>query len=187
MQTLFIDTNKEELHIAIIIGEKIIERKVVGNRSHSEIMVPTLQELLESTSVTLESLDQIIVVNGPGSFTGVRIGVTVAKTIAYSLNIPIKTITSLETIGICATDDYDIVTVKDSKGVYSALKNNGLFTNFEYRKNQEFDEYIKEYGYRVCKNNEIDLRRVIEYAKNIECTNPHQVNPIYIKKIDALK
>ena len=58
-------------------------------------MFPAIKELIDE-----QKLDEIIVVNGPGSFTGVRLGVTIAKTLAYTLNIPIKTISSLEVSSI---------------------------------------------------------------------------------------
>ena len=187
MNTLFIDTHSEKLFIAVVSNGRIYSKEKVGIRSHSEIAIPTLQEVLEDANLKLENIDQIIVVNGPGSFTGVRIGVTIAKTLAYSLNIPIKTITSLEVYGISSTLKFDVVTVKDSKGVYSARLKNNKYVDYEYRKNREFEEFVQEKGYNVLNATDIDLDRVLDYMKNVSPTNPHKVNPIYIKEIDALK
>lgn len=187
MKTLFIDTHSEKVLLGICNESKLTIIEKTSEKSHSEIVIPSLNELLENTKLTLNDIDEIIVVNGPGSFTGVRIGVTIAKTIAYSLNIPIKTITSLEAYGVSDNKSFDIVTVKDSKGVYSALYKNNAFVDFSYRKNGEFEAYVKETNYKICDNSDIDILKVIDYLKNKDYTNPHAVNPIYIKEIDALK
>ena len=78
MKTLFIDTHSEKVTMTIIDGEKLYTKEKVSNRSHSEIAIPTLQKLLDENEYSLKDMEQIIVVNGPGSFTGVRIGVTIA-------------------------------------------------------------------------------------------------------------
>lgn len=183
MRTLFIDTHSENLEIAVIDGDTIYSEIKTGNRNHSEIAISTLKSVLGKSNVSLKSIDEIIVVNGPGSFTGVRIGVTIAKTIAYSLDIPIKTITSLEAYGVSSKKEYDLVVINDSKGVYSALYKDKNFSDFSYRKNSDFNEYIKDSNYRICTNDKIDLNLVLSYLKDREYTNPHYVNPIYIKEI----
>lgn len=187
MKTLFIDTHNETLYISYIENGNITNLKKEGNRSHSEIAIPTLVELLNKVNVKLEVIDEIIVVNGPGSFTGVRIGITIAKTIAYSLNIPIKTITSLEAIGESINEHFDLVIVSDTKGVYSAHYINGKYEDFKYMKNSEFEEYIKNNNYIAKTTNNYDINKIISYLKDKDYTNPHAVNPIYIKEIDALK
>ena len=187
MKTLFIDTHSDTLIMGYIDDEKIEVRKKSDTRNHSEIAIPTLQELLKKIDVKLNELDEIIVVNGPGSFTGVRIGVTIAKTLAYSLNIKIKTITSLEAFGVSAKSVFDIVTIADTKGFYSALYKKGAFIDFEYRKNADFNEYINANNYECAETNDYDYRNIINYLSIKDYINPHLVNPIYIKEIDALK
>lgn len=186
MKTLFIDTHSDKLTVIIRKDEeeKLIEN--MSDRSHSEIAMPSIVQVFDEAKITPEELDEIIVVCGPGSFTGVRIGVTIAKTLAYSLNIPIKTITSLEMYGVSSSEDADIVTVKDSKGVYSARR--GLeYTDFMYQRNQEFLEYIAQNDFKVLNEKKIDLDKILDYLKDKKFLSPHEVNPIYIKEIDALK
>lgn len=187
MKTLFIDTHSETLRMAIVLDGNVVLEEKESNRSHSEIAIPTLESVLNKANIILEEIDEIIVVNGPGSFTGVRIGVTIAKTIAYSLNKPIKTITSLEAYGVSDTNSFDIVTVKDSKGVYFARKVGNEFVDFSYMKNSDFKAFIGRKHYSVCSNTKIDVLTVIDYLKGQKSINPHSVNPVYIKEIDALK
>ena len=99
MITLWIDTHDISLEILLFKDEVLLD-KITRNESlnHSTICIPTLVELLERNKLTMHDINDIIVVNGPGSFTGVRIGVTIAKTLAYSLNIPIRSVTSIEVL-----------------------------------------------------------------------------------------
>ena len=92
MKTLFIDTHLSDIIVFLYEDEKVVKKKkIINKKNNSEFMFSTIVEVIDN-----QKLDEIIVVNGPGSFTGVRLGVTIAKTLAYTLNISIKTITSLE-------------------------------------------------------------------------------------------
>ena len=187
MNILFIDTHSNILTLSLYINGTYFTEQLESQKSHSEIAIPTLEKLLEKSKSKLDNINEIYVVNGPGSFTGVRIGVTIAKTLAYSLNIPIKQISSLEAYGISDCNEFDIITVKDNKGYYIANKINNKFANFTYMKTDIFEKFIKENNYIYSTNTKLDLDKIIEYMKDIDYINPHKVNPIYIKEIDALK
>ncbi|WP_457826661.1 tRNA (adenosine(37)-N6)-threonylcarbamoyltransferase complex dimerization subunit type 1 TsaB, partial [Staphylococcus aureus] len=66
--------------------------------NHSIQLMPTVKMLLEEANLTPKQLDAIIVAKGPGSYTGLRIGVTTAKTLAYTLNIPLYGVSSLQAL-----------------------------------------------------------------------------------------
>jgi len=97
MITLFIDTHSSFAIMALYKDEKLwLKKEIDGQQNHSSICMPSLVSLLEEAQINLDDISDIVVVIGPGSFTGVRLGVTIAKTIAYTKNIPIRTLTSLE-------------------------------------------------------------------------------------------
>ncbi len=187
MKVLFIDTHSEVVRTIVKLDDKMITEESKSERSHSEVIVPTLKKVLERAEITVDELDEIIVVNGPGSFTGVRLGVTIAKGIAFCKKIPIKTITSLEMFGVSASVPFNLVTIEDSKGVYSATYSDGKFDDFSYRKKSEFEEYRDANAFDVLTEKNVSLEKIIEYLKDVQSINPHLVNPIYIKEIDALK
>ena len=60
--------------------------------------MPAIQEVLQESQVSMQELTGVIVAKGPGSYTGLRIGVTVAKTLAKTLRIPLKAVSSLQVI-----------------------------------------------------------------------------------------
>lgn len=190
MYTLFISTFSELITIGLLKDGKEIDRlEQVSSRNHSVYTIPMIEELLDKNEIKTNYLNEIIVVNGPGSFTGVRIGVTIAKTLAYTLDITIKTITSLEAYAVSYTSDKNkLVTIPDLKGKYIGYftKDNDLLSNYIYLNNKEYDKYIEDKKEYLIENDSFNLNDIYNYLKNKEGINPHLVNPIYIKGIDAL-
>jgi len=180
---LYIDTHLNDIIILLEKDGKIIkEKKIIGEKQNSKKLMPSIVEVLDKTKI-----NSIIVCNGPGSFTGVRLGVTVAKTLAFTLNVPIRTITSLEKMAISLDNDEKIVAFNDKNGYYIAIFDNeiNLIGNYEYLSNKEFDEYSKKCI--VHTDVDIDYKKVVEYALKKDEVNAHMVNPLYIKKIDVEK
>lgn len=97
MKVLAIDTSNYTLGIAIIDEEKVIGEYITNvKKNHSIRVMPAIEMLLKDCDLTPNDLTKIVVAEGPGSYTGVRIGVTIAKTLAWTLNIPLVGVSSLE-------------------------------------------------------------------------------------------
>ena len=191
MYTLFISTYDKIITIALLKDGEVLEvSKKESSRNHSVYTVNMIDKILKNNSIDTHYLNEIIVVNGPGSFTGVRIGVTIAKTLAYTLNIPIKTITSLEAISLGVDNDLDkkIVTIKDLKGAFVGYfdKNNEIITNYMYMNKDSYNDFIKDKEKYIVESDAMNISKIYNYMKSKESVNPHLVNPIYIKGIDAL-
>ncbi len=99
MKVLAIDTSNYVLGVAIVDKEKVIG-EVITNlpKNHSVRVMPTIEQLMKECGIKPKELDRIVVAMGPGSYTGVRIGVTIAKTLAWSLQIPLAGVSSLEVV-----------------------------------------------------------------------------------------
>jgi tRNA threonylcarbamoyladenosine biosynthesis protein TsaB len=99
MKVLAIDTSNFVMGIALVEDE-IVKGEIITNlkKNHSVRVMPAIQSLLAECEVAPKELDLIVVAKGPGSYTGVRIGVTIAKTLAWTLNIPIVGVSSLEVL-----------------------------------------------------------------------------------------
>ena len=180
---LFIDTHLNDVVIILSNNGRICKDKtIIGEKQNSRIIMPTIKKLLNN-----EKPKSIVVVNGPGSFTGVRLGVTIAKTLAYTLGIPIYTITALECMAISVDDSEKIVAFNDNNGYYIGIfnKRNKLIGNYEYLNNIEFNEFKKEHN--ILENIKLNYENIINFALTKKPINAHKVNPIYIKKIDVEK
>lgn len=95
-KVLAMDTSTSIMTIAILDGIQLLGQSSQSvERDHSNKLLPAIELLLTSLDETLSTLDGIAVGQGPGSYTGVRIGVTAAKTFAWSMDIPIIGVSSL--------------------------------------------------------------------------------------------
>ncbi|WP_018663933.1 tRNA (adenosine(37)-N6)-threonylcarbamoyltransferase complex dimerization subunit type 1 TsaB [Heyndrickxia acidiproducens] len=97
MKVLAIDTSNEVLGVSLIDGKKVLAEYMTNlKKNHSIRVMPAIQQIMKDCSVEPSELDKIVVAKGPGSYTGIRIGVTIAKTMAWSLKIPLAGVSSLK-------------------------------------------------------------------------------------------
>jgi len=96
MNVLTINTSDQVLGVALLKDDQIIGEYVTNLRKgHAERLMPAIVHLMDEVEWVPEDLDKIVVAKGPGSYTGVRIGLTTAKTLAWALEIPIVGISSV--------------------------------------------------------------------------------------------
>ena len=205
MICLFFDTSSDLLKVSLIKDDKIIfDKELHTKNDHSSYLVPTIDEAFKSNNIDFKELDEIIVGNGPGSFTGTRISIAVAKTYAFSFNIPVYMISSLEEL-IYDNDGYDfyvpIIEEKKENLYFSifdkdrkrVMDDTYSSTEYMYKKLEELNGKIllislsdKEYEKYDTVKASINALNII---KNIDVNNakvnPHLLKPNYIKKIEA--
>ena len=99
LKILAIDTSTDTGSIAITDGEDILAESILNvGRTHSETLIPSFQEMLEKTHLDIKDLDLLALTLGPGSFTGVRIGVSTIKGFALALERPVAGVSTLEAL-----------------------------------------------------------------------------------------
>ena len=179
---LFIDTHDELITVALKNNDELFIKTQQSEYAHSVYTMPMIEDLFKENNLDIKDLDKIIVVNGPGSFTGIRIGLSIAKTIAYALNIKINTISSLTALLVSNnTNDNKKAVIEDNKGYYISVfdKDNNIIVE---------ETYIEEdtYEYQLVEN-KLDINKIINYCNNIESENPHFIKANYIKKIEVEK
>ncbi len=188
MYSLYIDTHYTEVCVVLFKDKKVLDKEVVKTSlKHSVITMPTIKELIERNNITVDDIGEVIVCNGPGSFTGVRIGVTIGKTMAFLRNIPIKVIDSLLVKYISLdTREEAYVVIEDKNGAYVGhFKDSKALEEYKYVPNSEYKEFKK--NNEVIDELEINYDLVYKYLEDIKPLNAHEVKPLYIKGIDALK
>lgn len=102
---LAIDTSTASLAVAVLdrVGG-VAQSNTRAERNHSIYMMQSIQDTLKDAGLTISEIDGIVVGIGPGSYTGIRIAVTTAKTLAWSLKIPVVGVSSLEGTALGAFD-----------------------------------------------------------------------------------
>jgi tRNA threonylcarbamoyl adenosine modification protein YeaZ len=99
MKILAFDTTNATLSVAILFDEKTIAQKnILESNQHSSLLIPSIEECLNSAEIWYSDLDLIAFTNGPGSFTGIRVGFSCAKALAISIDAPILAVSSLAAI-----------------------------------------------------------------------------------------
>ncbi|MBQ4062434.1 MAG: tRNA (adenosine(37)-N6)-threonylcarbamoyltransferase complex dimerization subunit type 1 TsaB [Christensenellaceae bacterium] len=129
MKILSIDTSAKTCSAAVCEDNKILSAKTLDEGlTHSETLMPLIDEMLLKAGVDIADIELIACVNGPGSFTGLRIGICAAKGFAQTLDIPLVEIDTLELLSKNAGDfDGLVVPMLDARRgqVYAAIFENG--------------------------------------------------------------
>ncbi|WP_026314300.1 tRNA (adenosine(37)-N6)-threonylcarbamoyltransferase complex dimerization subunit type 1 TsaB [Allofustis seminis] len=99
MKILAFDTSNTAMSVAVVDGQQLLAEKTVNVRkNHSIQLMPTIDLLLQDAKWTPQMLERIVVAEGPGSYTGLRIAATTAKTLAWTLGIDLVGVSSLQVL-----------------------------------------------------------------------------------------
>ena len=187
MYSLFIDSHDKKVSIVLFKDGKVLDSIIEeSNNKHSTIVMPSIDNIIKKSNIEVKDIKEVLIVNGPGSFTGERIAVTIAKTMAYCLNIPIKVVDALTVIAINVDSDEKYVSIPDRNGAFIGIfnKDNKPIYDFSYINKNEYLELCD--SHKVISDIKIDYNLVFDYFKTILPTKAHEVKPLYIKGISAL-
>ena len=212
---LGIDTSHTPLTVAIVKDEQVLaEYKSSMKTTHSIGTMPAIEELMEKANIKPNEIEAIAVAKGPGSYTGVRIGVTIGKTLAWTLNVPIYAVSSLHVLAENAPYFQGAVcSIMDARrgNVFAGIYSNGevvkeahmslvdllstlesleqpvLFVGMDVTIHwEQIKEVLGEKVQRV--NAAFDLPSaavLIEMAKKMEPSEVHTVVPEYLRITEA--
>ena len=128
MKILAVDTSSKICSVAVLEDRNVLDEiNLNDGRTHSENLMPTIQLLLERNDLTLDDIDLIGVTVGPGSFTGIRIGIASVKAMAEVKHIPVATVSSLQSLAKNISKvDGTIVSLIDARNnnVYGGIYDN---------------------------------------------------------------
>lgn len=103
---LALDASTEACSVALTFNGKIYSRFELCPQSHSMLLLPMVDEVLKEANCHLTDLDGLVFGQGPGSFTGVRIGIGVAQGLAFSANLPLVGVSTLQTMAQVAFEQH---------------------------------------------------------------------------------
>lgn len=200
MISLLIDTCTKNVCIALFNDKVLLDKIVHSNQIDlsSNFMV-LVNDILSKNNVKVENVDKFFVAVGPGSFTGIRIGVTCAKVMAWSLKKDVIPFSSLELLAtVDSNNDYIVPLIDARRGyVFAGIYDNHLncIMNDAYIKLDDLLEKIendKSTTYVSLDNFDLEtilpeynVNKIIEKHFNDIPINPHSLNPNYLKKTEA--
>ena len=193
MITIMLDSSNTSMSVGLMDDKHLIaSTSYEACQRQSEVMIPELDKLLNDNGFTKDDIQDVIVAIGPGSYTGVRIAITIAKTLAVALNIPIFTVSSLHVLKDGDNPSICLINARSKRsyiGVYQkdkCLLQDGIMTN------DEVNEYIKEHpNYSICGNVEYlgiagkksdIIQEMFSLKKDLSpIDNPLALTPVYLK------
>lgn len=204
MISLFIDTSIANVSISIVKDGKILSSicEDIPNE-HSKYATSYVKKVIDNAGIDANDIDNILVVNGPGSFTGVRIGVTIAKTYGYLINKNIIPVSSLKSYAISSKNDgmiMSVITANRSNyyvGMYDRNYNEIIDEQFVSRDKlleliEKYQPYIVSNDFNVIGKHKInkinlDIEKVVEYYLDKKSINYHALVPNYLKLPQAME
>ena len=204
MISLFIDTSMANVSISIIKDNKILSiiQEDIPNE-HSKYATSYVKKVIDDAGIDANDVDNILVVNGPGSFTGVRIGVTIAKTYGYLIDKEIIPVSSLKSLAISSKHDGVVMSVISANrssyyvGIYDNDYNEIIDEEFVSR--DKLLELINLYNPYIVSNDfnvvsvykfnkvNLDVLEIVNYYKDMDKVNYHALVPNYLKLPQAME
>lgn len=201
MKILCIDTSTKSGLVLLKLKNKVLKEQIDPPHNQAALLIPTIQKIIENAKININTLDFISVITGPGSFTGIRIGIAAAKSISLSINKPTIGISKLQLLANFAQSDENY-SHKNIISIIEANKDEDYFQVFDENlepitepafenKNKILDIYKqKDYDFirleDVKNYNETFLEISLKNSKNILNTNNNynpinSAAPLYIK------
>ncbi len=188
MKTLVIDTTRKELVVALIDYENNkIKAKydVKNNVLHNETLLPSIDELLKSQKTELKNVDCIAVNAGPGSFTGIRVGISVVKGFGCALKFKCVALNSLELLLANSSLKNGLAMLSaGAENYYVAVVENHKITKQMHLTLEEYAEQFKDFQV-CCLSSEKDFFEKIKVTEFVNNTTEHlNYNEYILEKIN---
>ena len=153
MLSLLLDSANKELLVALYSDDKKIDEiRYEARQRQSELMIPELDKILKNNNIDPKNIDEIIVTQGPGSYTGVRIALTIAKIYAMSLYIPCYALSSLAVLKDKTKTSICLINARSNRSYFAVYEANGnALIQDKVLPNTEVIEYINSHkDFAVC-------------------------------------
>jgi len=192
LKRLVIDSATKYLYVAVFSDFECLGKYyAAGTNDHSVNLMPEIERLLNENSIKVNELDEIYIGVGPGSYTGLRIGVVVAKMFGWNNNIPVFTVSSLALMAsgyngeglvlaeIDARRGNSFLGLYDICNGYITLQKEEQLVNLE-----DFKQGIKG-EFSVVSNNEPNMEMIIKSKMFLPVEDIHTLNPNYLRITEA--
>ena len=165
MITLLLDSSSKQMAIGLAKDHKLIA--TIDERAfqtQSELMTLRINGLLNVNNIKAQDVSEIVVANGPGSFTGVRIAVTIAKVMAYALTVPLYAVSSLHVFTHETKPTICVLDARNNRSFVGVYKENDTLVADTIMTNEEIILLSKTEGYVI--NGETDHLKITSGAFN---------------------
>lgn len=193
MYSILLDSSNTSLTVGIAKDDILLESTSYECwQSQSEYMIPELDKLLDKFNVNNKDISDVVVAIGPGSYTGVRIAITIAKTMAAALNCKIYAISSLRCQKDRKNPSICLINARSGRSYFGVFEDEQIIIDDQIMTNDKVLEYIQNHpDYVVCGDTKylnIDGKKpdiATELLALKKCSkpvdNPLALKPVYMK------
>ena len=192
MYIVLLDSSNTSLSVGLARDNLLLESiSYEAWQQQSEYMIPELNKLLDKYAVKKEDISAVMVAKGPGSYTGVRIAITIAKTIAVALGAKLYPVSSLRAQKDGKNPSICLINARSGRSYIGVYEGNETLLEDQIMKNDEVLKYIANHpSYSVCgdvkylgletkeTNNIQEMLNLIEVLEDV---NPLSLKPVYMK------
>ena len=192
MVTILLDSSNTNLSVGIAKDNIFLDYiSYEAWQRQSEYMIVELNKLLEKHNIKKEDITDVMVAKGPGSYTGVRIAITIAKTIAVALNAKLYAVSSLRVEKNGDIPSICLINARSNRSYAGVYQGQEILLNDCIMKNDEVMKYIADHpGYSVCGDTKYlnvegiasnTMKEMLDLKDSLESINPLSLKPVYMK------
>ena len=192
MVTVLLDSSNTNLSVGVARDNLLLECiSYEAWQQQSEYMISELNKLMEKYGIQRNEIKEVMVTKGPGSYTGVRIAITIAKTIAVALKAKLYPISSLRTLKDGYNPSICLINARSGRSYMGVYQGADILLDDRIMKNDEVLAYITEHPtYSVCGDikylglegkNTNSLAEMMDLKSSTEPINPLSLKPVYMK------
>jgi tRNA threonylcarbamoyl adenosine modification protein YeaZ len=185
---LIVDTSSNLQYLSLVDesnNQLIDSYEQVSKNDHSSSLLVNIDKLLNKNNLKVKQITKIVCGIGPGSYTGTRVGLTICKSLAYSLNIDLHYVSSL--ILLSSGYEGNVLVKFDAKrnNYFSVLyNNNNILLEEKNRYIDDLNNEVKEYdNYIVCDETNIKINHEVILNNTKKAENLHTLSPNYLKEV----
>lgn len=193
MKVLILDSSNTDLSVGISVDNQIIYKvSYEAWQRQSEYMIPEIEKAVKETGIELKEFDEILCGKGPGSYTGIRIALTIAKTIAVMSNAKLKLISSLRMFGTREKKFIALINARSARSYIGVYDHDEIVLEDTILTNEEVKKYIEDHPdfeligdlkYLGLEGKEpMIIEGMLSFSNLIEEEeNPMSSRPVYLK------
>lgn len=192
MVTVLLDSSNTNLSVGVARDNLLLESiSYEAWQRQSEYMIPELNKLLDKYQISKEEIGEVVVAKGPGSYTGVRIAITIAKTIAVALNAKLYAVSSLRAQKNGACPSICLINARSGRSYIGVYEGSKILLEDQIMKDEDVTNYINEHpNYSVCGDTKYlgiegvepnNIKEMLNLKDSLESINPLSLKPVYMK------
>ena len=192
MNVLFLDSTFKDLNVGLLTDNNFYKVNYEAFQRQSELMIPEIKKLLDENNIDYKDIQKIVVTNGPGSYTGLRIALTIAKIYGYITKADIHVLSSLEVLQQYKENSICLMNARSNRSYIGVYNGNSCLLEDQVLSNDEVKKYIESHpNYIVCGETEYlgingHNSNILDNMKNLY-NDSNKIKDVYELKAKYLK